>query len=169
MKLSFSKKAGLQMSINAIVILVMAMVVLGLGLGFIRGMFSSAENKFIGAISNVDLTNPATAAKPITFEKSTITVKKSNSAEFMYSVYNNYGSDLTNVTLSVSSCSSSAGFQINSVGAPIQDGDYTTFMGLLVPPTTVDLTAGTYICTVAASGDEVSSFASAQLSINLVS
>ena len=60
MKITFSKKAGLQMSINAIVVLVMAMVVLGLGLGFIRGMFSSAESKFSGAIDAADLTTFAT-------------------------------------------------------------------------------------------------------------
>ncbi len=35
----FNKKASLEMSIQAIVIVVLAMTLLGLGLGFIRGMF----------------------------------------------------------------------------------------------------------------------------------
>ena len=35
-----NKKAALELSINAIVIVVLAMTLLGLGLGFIRGMFN---------------------------------------------------------------------------------------------------------------------------------
>ena len=37
----FNKKASLEMSIQAIVIVVLAMTLLGLGLGFIRGMFKN--------------------------------------------------------------------------------------------------------------------------------
>ena len=44
-----NKKAGLQISINAIVILILAITVLGIGLGFIRGMFSQT----IGQLGDV--------------------------------------------------------------------------------------------------------------------
>jgi len=44
-----NKKGGLQISINAIVILILAITVLGIGLGFIRGMFS----KTIGQLGDV--------------------------------------------------------------------------------------------------------------------
>jgi len=44
-----NKKGGLQISINAIVILILAITVLGIGLGFIRGMFG----KTIGQLTDV--------------------------------------------------------------------------------------------------------------------
>ena len=39
--MSFNKRASLEMSIQAIVIVVLAMTLLGLGLGFIKGMFGN--------------------------------------------------------------------------------------------------------------------------------
>ena len=36
----FHKKGSLELSINAIVILIMAITMLGLGLGFMKGLFS---------------------------------------------------------------------------------------------------------------------------------
>lgn len=44
------KKASLNLSINAIVVLIMAVALLGLGLGFLRNMFSNLEGQ-IGDIS----------------------------------------------------------------------------------------------------------------------
>jgi len=45
-----NKKGGLQISINAIVILILAITVLGIGLGFIRGMFSQTIGQ-LGEVS----------------------------------------------------------------------------------------------------------------------
>ena len=40
------KKGALELSINAIVILIIAITMLGLGLGFVRGMFGKASGQF---------------------------------------------------------------------------------------------------------------------------
>ncbi|MGM5480541.1 MAG: hypothetical protein ACQESC_03715 [Nanobdellota archaeon] len=61
-----SRSASMQLSINAIVILVMAMAVLGLGLGLIRGVLGSGKDKLMGSLESMDLTEQATADKPIT-------------------------------------------------------------------------------------------------------
>jgi len=45
-----NKKGGLQISINAIVILILAITVLGIGLGFINGMFSQTIGQ-LGEVS----------------------------------------------------------------------------------------------------------------------
>ena len=45
-----NKKGGLEISINAIVILILAITVLGIGLGFIRGMFKSTIGQ-LGEVS----------------------------------------------------------------------------------------------------------------------
>lgn len=60
-----SRTASMQLSINAIVILVMAMAVLGLGLGLIRGVLGGGSAKLKDAIGSVDLSETATAEKPI--------------------------------------------------------------------------------------------------------
>ena len=62
------RRGSLQLSINAIVILVMAMVVLGLGLTFIRNLFGGAQENFGRIIDNTQLENPASPDNPITIE-----------------------------------------------------------------------------------------------------
>ncbi|MDP7324353.1 MAG: hypothetical protein QF632_06340 [Candidatus Woesearchaeota archaeon] len=47
------KKASLQLSINAIVILILAITILGLGLGFIRSQFGSLQKQFDKVSSNI--------------------------------------------------------------------------------------------------------------------
>ncbi len=54
------KKGGMELSINAIVILIIAMVVLGIGILFIRGMFAKAQTTTFKALSSQETTNPAT-------------------------------------------------------------------------------------------------------------
>ena len=49
----FNKKASLEISIQAIVIVVLAMTVLGLGLGFIKGMFSSITGVTSGTFDKI--------------------------------------------------------------------------------------------------------------------
>jgi len=49
-----SKKGGLQISINAIVILILAITVLGIGLGFINGMFQNTFDKLDQVSKSID-------------------------------------------------------------------------------------------------------------------
>ena len=42
--MSFNKRASLEISIQAIVIVVLAMTILGLGLGFVRGLFKNISS-----------------------------------------------------------------------------------------------------------------------------
>ena len=60
------KKGSLNLSIQAIVIIVLAMTILGLGLGFVRGQFqqiTSAANAPYG-LSQRNLTNAAGGMRP---------------------------------------------------------------------------------------------------------
>ena len=56
------KKASLNLSINAIGILILAITMLGLGLTFMRGLFKQMEGKVSEAVSASELTNPPTIA-----------------------------------------------------------------------------------------------------------
>ena len=55
------KKASLELSINAIVILVLAITMLGLGLGFTKGMFGQLKSQLVVPPPEI----PATSDDPI--------------------------------------------------------------------------------------------------------
>ena len=86
-----NKKAGLQISINAIVILILAITVLGIGLAFIRGMFSQTigqlgevskdiENDMINAIRDSD--------ERLVLREENIEIKKSGEKTIYFGIRN---------------------------------------------------------------------------------
>ncbi len=78
----FNKKASLEISIQAIVIVVLAMTLLGLGLGFIRGMFkniSSTTEDVTEQVRQKILDDLITGDKKISFPKTEITMDKGGS------------------------------------------------------------------------------------------
>lgn len=78
----FNKKASLEMSIQAIVIVVLAMTLLGLGLGFIRGMFkniSSTTEDVTEQVRQRVLDDLISGDKKVSFPKTEITVDKGGS------------------------------------------------------------------------------------------
>jgi len=81
------KKGSLNLSIQAIVILVMAMAILGLGLGFIRTLIGQGQDQFTTAIDNAQLENPASAAQPITVDRS-IEVKSGKKSPLRVGFFN---------------------------------------------------------------------------------
>ena len=86
-----NKKGGLQISINAIVILILAITVLGIGLGFIRGMFS----KTIGQLGDVsdDIKNDMIARiresdERLALREENIEIKKSGEKTIYFGIRN---------------------------------------------------------------------------------
>ena len=93
-----SKKGGLQISINAIVILILAITVLGIGLGFIRGMFSQTigqlgevskdiENDMINRIRDRD--------ERLVLREENIEIKKSGEKTIYFGIRNEEGGPTT--------------------------------------------------------------------------
>ncbi|MGM5481214.1 MAG: hypothetical protein ACQESE_02265 [Nanobdellota archaeon] len=89
-----SRSASMQLSINAIVILVMAMAVLGLGLGLIRGVLGSGKDKLLGSLESMDLSEQATAEKPIA-NINNIKLKRNKETPVAVSFYNKQSSECT--------------------------------------------------------------------------
>ncbi len=83
-----SKKGSLELSINAIVILVLAITLLGLGLTFIRGLFGKATDKLGGFVDAADLENPPTAEEPVGISDK-ISIKVGETRELKLGYYNN--------------------------------------------------------------------------------
>lgn len=78
----FNKKASLEISIQAIVIVVLAMTLLGLGLGFIRGMFKNIGSTTEDVTEQVRqriLDDLITGDKKVSFPKSEIIIDKGGS------------------------------------------------------------------------------------------
>lgn len=78
----FNKKASLEISIQAIVIVVLAMTLLGLGLGFIRGMFkniTSTTEDVTEQVRQKVLDDLITGDKKISFPKTEVTLGKGES------------------------------------------------------------------------------------------
>lgn len=98
------KKGGMQLSINAIVILIIAMVVLGIGILFIRGMFGKSSERLTTAISSQDIQNPATPDKPLVADKEVLLPKSNPTKTITMSVYNIAKDEAVDVTVNMSNC-----------------------------------------------------------------
>ena len=78
----FNKRASLEISIQAIVIVVLAMTLLGLGLGFIRGMFKNIQGTTEDVTDTVKqriLDDLITGDKKVSFPKTEVVIDKGGS------------------------------------------------------------------------------------------
>src|SRR3990167_2593604 len=75
----FSKKGSLEISIQAIVIVVLAMTLLGLGLGFVKGMFKNIggiQESVSDQVKEQVLEDLRTGDKKISFPRSEVRISK---------------------------------------------------------------------------------------------
>ena len=103
-----NKKGSLELSVNAIVILILAITMLGLGLGFMKGMFGKVSQNVDTAIGQNQLTNPPSATNPFTLSSNQISLNRGGTQTITLAYYNEgmtdadfapqYGCSSTNVT-----------------------------------------------------------------------
>ncbi len=89
--MSFNKKASLEISIQAIVIVVLAMTLLGLGLGFIKGMFKNITSTTEGVSEQVKqrvLDDLIQSDKKISFPTTEIFIERGGSQVLTVGVRN---------------------------------------------------------------------------------
>ncbi len=89
--MSLNKRGGLEISINAIVILILAVTVLGLGLTFIRNMMGGAMDQ-LGSVSE-DIKNDMIdrlreSNERLAFRENDISVKKNEKKEIYFGLRN---------------------------------------------------------------------------------
>ena len=93
----FNKKASLEISIQAIVIVVLAMTLLGLGLGFIRGMFrniGSTTEDVTEQVRQKILDDLITGDKKLSFPKTSVDMDKGGSTVLTVGIRNKNNADL---------------------------------------------------------------------------
>ena len=91
-----SKKAAMELSINAIIILILAIVMLGLGLGFIRGMFSKVATQFEEQIATEPEPASPSGSEPITISRESIVTHAKDAEVLKVSLYNPTNEDWRN-------------------------------------------------------------------------
>lgn len=80
------KKASLELSINAIVILVLAITMLGLGLGFTKGMFGQLKSQLVVPPPEI----PATSDDPVVLPTGgQLNLKAAKDTTFVVNFFNN--------------------------------------------------------------------------------
>ena len=113
-----NKKGGMELSINAIVILIIAMVVLGIGILFIRGMFAKAQTTTFKALTSQETTNPASADRPLVADREVTISTTSPTATLAISVYNTGTSSINDLSISVDKCIATEDIVISGQTAP---------------------------------------------------
>lgn len=85
------KKGALQLSINAIVVLILAITMLGLGLGFMRNMFGQTTGQFdeiASDMKNQVVEEIQASGDRLILNKYDITMKKSETKELYFGIKN---------------------------------------------------------------------------------
>lgn len=152
-----SKKGSLNLSIEAIVIIVVAFVVLGLGLTLTRTIFKGAEQKLPEAFAVTQLESQPTSENPITISQ-TVEIGRGNEKTMEIGFYNKDINIATAATFTITSCLNKDGGDVPAATKPemasiSQDVPPNEAMGFSVILTEKNLGPGTYICTLAAICD----------------
>jgi len=99
-----SKKGSLELSIQAIVIIVIAFVVLGLGLGFVRGQFKSISDTSSSVQEQIRqqiLEDLRTGNKRLSFPATSLQIAKGESTDIAIGVKNNLAAGTLEYTIKV--------------------------------------------------------------------
>ena len=88
-----NKKGSLELSVNAIVILIIALAILGLVIGFAVTRFRALQ----GGLQTTETTPPASASSPITFPGGvqSLILEKGVDKQMQINVYNGESADVT--------------------------------------------------------------------------
>ena len=144
-----NKKGDLNLSINAIVILIIAIVFLGLALTFTRNIILGSSSKLLTQVDMADFSNPATADTIMTFD-SQLTFKASETKTIKMSVYNKNSDSTNEAQVQITDCQPTGGISssnliVTSVKTKI-DGNSQKSFPIIVA--TKGAKVDSYICTV---------------------
>lgn len=154
------KKASLNLSVNAIVVIVIAFVVMGLALTLTNIIFKGGESKLGEAFEVIELGKEATAQNPITIPEN-INLQRNKRFTLDFQFYNRNEIIARNVSMDITACTNSDDgsvvtvanlpVMVSSSAPEIGPSDVYQFKASITSKT---LTSGLYICTVQASNED---------------
>ena len=151
-----NKKAAIELSVNAIIIIIIAIVMLALALGFVRMLFGGATDKFAGLIEQEAEPEIPTSSNLITLSRSFVMTESSKAEVIKVSVYNPTsevwnGSQGNGVKLNIS-CPTNllTDNDVETNAKIIKQGEYETFDVLFDFPK--NATSGPHLCEVKVPG-----------------
>lgn len=121
-----TKKGDLNLSINAIVVLILAITMLGLGLGFMRNMFSKTTDQFsdVGQQMQEQIIEECqSSGERLFFQKTNINIKKGDAKDIFYCIRNDVDQPPQASTFFI------VGPPINNVVQPPQTSGLNVFCG----------------------------------------
>lgn len=97
-----NKKAGLEMSMNSIVVIILAIVFISLVIVFIQSVFESSEGQVLGIISDFPNVNPPTRSEPFKIPTSDlIQISKGSNKQTILEAYYKHVEDKGNCSLTI--------------------------------------------------------------------
>lgn len=144
-----NKKGALELSINAIVILIIAITMLGLGLGFVRGMFGKASGQF-DELTGAEPEPPIpSSSNPVTLSREVLIVSAGSMVALKVGFYNPTGSGITPAITITGSDDDDAkcGTGESSLGTAVDTQKSKVFTVLFSPAGT-----GTLLCKLKING-----------------
>ncbi len=151
----FSRKGSMQLSIEAIIVLVIAMVLLGLGIAFIQGFFKTGTSKLTEPFNAIEFGCDPNAGHPITTSPANLELKSGDQLQVKMCVYANVPA--ADAVLGIEGCTSTAPEGANMVPqllaqkqtiARTEVGGFNTILLAVNQTGNVDMPVGTYICTL---------------------
>lgn len=101
------RRASLNLSINAIVVLILAITMLGLGLGFIRGTFKSATEGIGKSLQSIDEGRKSAFLQDCNddacLEVSSIKLERNGKDTILLAIYNKLDCDIDAATINIDS------------------------------------------------------------------
>jgi len=97
-----NKKAAMELSVTAIVILILAIVILGLALGFIRGMFTKVATQFEQQIAAEPEPPAASGSEPVTLSRESLIVHSGDPVALKVGIHNPSNRGWTNTGFNIS-------------------------------------------------------------------
>ena len=160
-----NKKGALELSINAVVILILAITMLGLGLGFIRGLFGGTVEKFEEIGKQLDEEQRASLLESrdqVTFETSRIVVK-GRSKTLNFAIFNNRNEPRNFIILENMKCTDAIGSAARDLCASNENCGFVfdTYPSRVIDGTKADIIA----LDIKASTSAVSSIYSCELAL----
>lgn len=159
--MKFSKKGSMQLSIEAIIILVIAMVLLGLGIAFISGFFKTGTSKLMEPFDAMSFGCDPNSNDPIKTSPTVLQLKSGDTLPVKICVYNGGSADAPKVNVGIESCvntNDNTAKKPKLLTAPqnVKRTDIAGFGTILTAKEstgTADLVPATYICTLTAVKD----------------